>query len=207
MPNATEAIWAKGEYITCADTARLIRVQLAHHFPGARFSVRSKTYSGGASINVTWQDGPTRQHVQDVVEVYKGGDFDSCIDLHYHVETWLRPDGSAAYGFSAGTVDSRGADNGYAYAPPAPDARMVHMGADFVFVDRDYSEAFARRIRDELAAHWSRVPGDFPELRSQGGDSWCLDWDHPATFGYTAGPGQCDPVRLFREACEQVDAP
>jgi hypothetical protein len=44
----------RAEYITAAETARLVRAKLARTFPSVRFSVRTKTYSGGASINVSY---------------------------------------------------------------------------------------------------------------------------------------------------------
>lgn len=41
-------------YLTLADTAALVRATLAREFPGTKFWVRSKSYSGGSSINVYW---------------------------------------------------------------------------------------------------------------------------------------------------------
>ena len=41
------------KYFTCAETAKLIRQSLKEAFPGVKFSVRSSTYSGGASIDVS----------------------------------------------------------------------------------------------------------------------------------------------------------
>lgn len=45
------------EYIGVADTAKLIRVQLKKNFPAIKFSVKSKSYSMGASITIGWTDG------------------------------------------------------------------------------------------------------------------------------------------------------
>lgn len=44
------------DYIGLADTAKLMRKALAKNFPGVKFYVRSKSYSGGSSINV-YYDG------------------------------------------------------------------------------------------------------------------------------------------------------
>lgn len=44
------------EYIGFADTAKLIRAELAKHWPAVRFYVRSQSYAGGASIHV-YYDG------------------------------------------------------------------------------------------------------------------------------------------------------
>ena len=47
-------------YLRCAETAKLLlRAALKEAFPEVAFSVRSRTYAGGASIDVTWRDGPT----------------------------------------------------------------------------------------------------------------------------------------------------
>jgi len=43
------------KYLTCAETAQLVRAALREAFPEVRFSVRSKVYAGGASINITYQ--------------------------------------------------------------------------------------------------------------------------------------------------------
>ena len=43
---------AEVRYLTCAETAKLARAALKQAFPGVRFSVRSDTYAGGASIHV-----------------------------------------------------------------------------------------------------------------------------------------------------------
>lgn len=40
------------KYLSCAETAKLIRQALKEAFPDMKFGVRSKTYSGGASIDV-----------------------------------------------------------------------------------------------------------------------------------------------------------
>jgi len=190
---------AEKQYLACTETAKLVRGTLKREFPGIKFSVRSRH---GTSIQIEWQDGPTKRDVDAVVGAYAGGGFDGTIDLAYSVETWLEPDGTASYGYSGGTTGSRGADDGYAFAPPSPDAILVHFGANYVFTERTYSEGLARKVRDELAADWSQVPGDFPEVR-EGHDGWYLDWEHPAYLG--RGPGGCDPSRLFMRAAEGIE--
>jgi Large polyvalent protein associated domain 29 len=68
-------------YYTCAETAKLLRAALKEAFPGMKFSVRSATCAGGASIDVAWTDGPTNQQVQRVCHRFEGADFDGMIDL------------------------------------------------------------------------------------------------------------------------------
>lgn len=72
-------------YISCADTAKLVREALKTAFPKIKFSVKSKTYSGGASITIRWTDGPTSKDVEAVTGKYAGASFDGMIDLKsYH---------------------------------------------------------------------------------------------------------------------------
>lgn len=68
------------KYLTCAETAKLVRAALKEAFPDIKFSVRSSVYSGGASISVKWIDGPCTALVDGVVGVFKGSYFDGSID-------------------------------------------------------------------------------------------------------------------------------
>lgn len=95
---------------TCAETAAMIRASLKVEFPGVKFSVRSKTYSGGASINVDWTNGPTTKQVDAVVKFYEGASFDGMIDLKSYEYTMNE----------AGEV--------------------IHYGADYVFTNRRISD-------------------------------------------------------------------
>ena len=107
-------------YMTCAETAKLIRGALKAAHPGTRFSVRSDTYAGGASIRVRWTDGPTRDAVEKTARMYEGASFDGMIDLKsYHDSVLVGPDGTP---------------------------EVVHFGADFVFTDREESDAFVQSL-------------------------------------------------------------
>ena len=68
------------QYISIADTAKMIRQSLKESFPGVKFFVRSSTYSGGASINVRWTDGPNKAQVEAVANVFEGSYFDGMTD-------------------------------------------------------------------------------------------------------------------------------
>jgi hypothetical protein len=81
------------DYLSCADTAKLVRQALKAAFPGQTFSVRSSTYSGGASIRVGWVDGPQTNQVDQVAKVFAGSSFDGMIDLKTSNQHWLYPDG------------------------------------------------------------------------------------------------------------------
>jgi hypothetical protein len=138
------------EYLTCAETAKLVRAALKREFPGTKFSVRSKTYSGGASIDVSYTDGPTTREVDAVVGVFAGAGFDGMIDLKYHNQHWLMPDGTVAYATTGGggsTVPER------ITSPPHPRAKLVRFGADYVFSHRDVSDEW----REEVIQEFERV--------------------------------------------------
>lgn len=67
-------------YLSCADTAKLVRAALKESFPGVKFAVRSSVYAGGASIDVAYTDGPTYDQVKTVTSMFVGAYFDSSID-------------------------------------------------------------------------------------------------------------------------------
>lgn len=108
------------KYLTCAETARIIREALNEAFGDIKFSVRSKTYSGGASISIRWTDGPNAAQVEAVAKKFEGAYFDGMID----------------YKGSISHMDGAG--------------QQVHMGADFVFCNRDYSDAAVQRAIDSV---------------------------------------------------------
>jgi len=73
------------DYLTCAETAKLIRQALKEAFPGVKFGVRSHVYSGGASVNVRWTDGPNAAQVEEVASRFEGATFDGMTDsTHYN---------------------------------------------------------------------------------------------------------------------------
>lgn len=69
-----ESHWALG--------AKNIKTELARAFPGIAFSVKSEAYSGGNSINVSWENGPTTEQVKAYTDKYQEGNFDGMIDLY-----------------------------------------------------------------------------------------------------------------------------
>lgn len=130
------------DYLSCADTAKLIRIALRDAFPGVRFSVRSKVYSGGASIDVSYTDGPDVRDVKRVTDGFAGKDFDGMIDMGFYVSAILDARGRIVGHKSPGSVGSAGCipaiDD-----PIPPGGRIVHFGADYVFVDQKLSPAIS----------------------------------------------------------------
>lgn len=144
------------DYISPADTAKLIRAQLKKHFPTCKFFVNTKTYSGGASIDIDWIDGPTEKEVKSIVSAYNGAGFDGMTDYKTSHDAYLLPDGSAAF--------SKTEDDYYTtthYTSPNPEAKAVHFGADYIFTNRQYSPEFVARTLAPICAEYGV---EMPEL-------------------------------------------
>lgn len=71
-------------YLSCAETAKQLRQALKETFPAVKFSIRSHTYSGGASIDVAWTDGPTAKQVEAICDRFEGAIFDGMTDCKYY---------------------------------------------------------------------------------------------------------------------------
>jgi Large polyvalent protein associated domain 29 len=67
--------------LTCAQTAKLLRQALKEAFPTTKFSIRSASYVGGASIDVHLTEGPTSKRVKVLCNRFEGTDFDGVQDL------------------------------------------------------------------------------------------------------------------------------
>lgn len=68
------------KYLSCAETAKLVRAALKESFPGVKFAVRSSVYSGGASIDIRYENGPTCSQVKAVIGMFEGSYFDGMTD-------------------------------------------------------------------------------------------------------------------------------
>lgn len=136
---ATMTDGSEKTYLTCAETAKLVRGALKTAFPGVTFSVRSSTYSGGASITVGWTDGPRSTVVDEVIGIFSGADFDGMVDLKVDNTHWLHPDGTVTLARRPGTTGSFAEIIG---DPSGPTAQLVSFGADFIFAQRDISPEF-----------------------------------------------------------------
>ena len=142
----------KSTYLSCAETAKLVRAALKRGFPGIKFSVRSDVYAGGASIDVKWTDGPCGKAVEAIAGQFSGGHFDGMIDMATNHTSWLNPDGTACIATDEGTGGSRGSRPPTRNWMPDPDAKLVHFGANYVFCTRKLSPGLLNRARDRLAA-------------------------------------------------------
>jgi len=64
-----------------------IKIELKRFFPKTTFKVRSKSYSGGDSIDVSWTDGPTSDAVNEIIRKYQAGRFDGMTDCYDYQST------------------------------------------------------------------------------------------------------------------------
>lgn len=139
------------ERLTCAETAKLVRAALKKKFPGTKFSVRSDTYSMGASIDISWMLGPTTEEVNKVTGVYEGASFDGMNDLKSHQDAWLLPDGSAQLAYRPESYG--GSVPGFVSDAPHPEAKIVSFGADFIHTARSYGSPWQEemKLREQVA--------------------------------------------------------
>ncbi|MDP2730291.1 MAG: LPD29 domain-containing protein [Dehalococcoidales bacterium] len=128
------------EYLSCAETAKLVRATLKKQFPGVKFTVRSSTYSMGASISIGWLLGPTTKEVDQAVGGFEGASFDGMNDLQSNQDSWLLPDGSAQLAYRPDSYG--GSVPGFVSDAPHPSAKMVSFGADYIHTNRRYAETW-----------------------------------------------------------------
>lgn len=75
-----------------------IRRELARAFPGVVFSVRSRSFAGGNSVDISWPLGPTTREVDAIAGKYQPGHFDGMDDCYkYNGSEWPGLFGSAKY--------------------------------------------------------------------------------------------------------------
>jgi len=80
----TEQTRTELEWKRAKDVAVFVREILKEEFPGTKFSVRTKTYSGGSSINVSWLDGPCQRDVDEKIKHLQSVSHMDITDLVHH---------------------------------------------------------------------------------------------------------------------------
>ena len=90
---------APGSYSSAKLAAKNIRTQLKRAFPGVKFSVTSDTYSGGDSVDISWELGPTSKEVEAITGQYQRGDFNGMEDIYENnrENVWPQIFGGAKY--------------------------------------------------------------------------------------------------------------
>ena len=67
---------------TAANCAKFIREELKQSFEGIKFSVTSENYTGGDSVNIRWEDGPSSEEVSSITDKYQEGHFNGMEDIY-----------------------------------------------------------------------------------------------------------------------------
>jgi len=67
-------------FLSVTEVAKLVRQALKEAFPDIRFGVRSSRYAGGASLSVSWRDGPNEAQVTSITDRFRGSYFDGTTD-------------------------------------------------------------------------------------------------------------------------------
>lgn len=65
-----------------AQAAKLIRAELTKAFPGAKFSIRSESFSMGNAVRISWTDGPAFEAVDAIAQGFTSGSFDGMTDCY-----------------------------------------------------------------------------------------------------------------------------
>lgn len=117
-------------YVPVAEAAKDLRAALKRHFPNVTFSVRSHSYAGGASIRVSYTNGPKTADVDKIAQRFSGATFDGMTDLKSSREAVLVGED--------GTM------------------RTVRYGSDYVFVERNISPTLNDAVIREIGSRWDQ---------------------------------------------------
>jgi hypothetical protein len=84
--------------MTKNNTAGIIRKILKEVYPTVKFSVKYESFSGGNSINVKWEDGPSDEVVGQMLNIFENGDFDVMTDLYEYRQGYVVSNGEQVDG-------------------------------------------------------------------------------------------------------------
>jgi hypothetical protein len=65
-----------------AQAAKMIRQELKKAFPSVKFSVSSRSFAGGDSVDISWVDGPPVNLVESISNKYQYGYFNAMEDIY-----------------------------------------------------------------------------------------------------------------------------
>jgi Large polyvalent protein associated domain 29 len=114
--------------IDLVEVAKMVRAELRREFPGVTFRVRSRRYSMGCSIDVSWTDGPTSRQVEGLVGPMQGADFDGMVDLKTYRDPTLVAKDDGSY-------------------------ELRKYGVDYIMCHRSESAAVLRKLAHEVAEY------------------------------------------------------
>lgn len=96
-PHLIPAGSCKGGSLIAA--AKNMRIELALAFPGVKFGIKSRRFSMGDAIDVSWVDGPTTSQVDEIIDRYSAGSFNGMEDIYEYRgdRCWTEAFGDAKY--------------------------------------------------------------------------------------------------------------
>lgn len=121
-------------YNSATAAAAGLRAELKAAFPGIKFSVRTSYFSGGNSIDISWNFGPTVDAVRAISHKYQYGRFDGMTDSSWTEDTVVS--------LPSGEVKTLGG------------AKFVHEDRDFRTSPKDWKSAsdFLEKVQREICA-------------------------------------------------------
>lgn len=178
-------------WLPVVDVAKLIRKILKGSYPEIKFSVRSKKYAGGASIDVSYWDGPQASKVEALIKHLQHNDY---MDNTDYVHTKVSIHGTKTFHSGAGYIFVK---RDYSKAITEEVARKVIEDYGLETKVPVYRESkYGTYIRDSislniLVPHTNNL--NLPELINQtlrDLDASDVDYnDEPDSFEWTDGEG------------------
>lgn len=143
-------------YVPATEIAKEVRRRLKAKWPETKFSVRSqfsvrsKKYAGGASINVRWTDGPTQKQVDEVTDALQSVSHIDNTDFAHHKPVEL--DGEPVHS---------GANYIFGHREFSPE--LLQMVAEMELANRGLSPD-AIRVVQENGQNYPRFEGDAADV-------------------------------------------
>ena len=123
----------EARYMRPKEVATLVRRRLKQVWPEVKFSVRTDTYAGGASIDARYTGGPGQHEVEKVMHEYQFARFDSMTDYGFSAYHWLNTaTGRMRVARVEETASTRAEDN----PCPGPGWELVSCGQLYTFAHR-----------------------------------------------------------------------
>jgi hypothetical protein len=154
----------------------------------------------GASIDIKWVDGPSKDEIEKIACVFAGKGFDGMIDLAYSHYSYITPGGEIIYGGSEGTQGSMGSVPARHEEKPEG-AQRVRFGADYVTPTRYHSRAFIDRIAEQVH---QKTRLDIPEIVE--GCAWLTNANTPPSYSFNFDPWSQSEFRIYRETLYNTSA-
>jgi len=138
------------KHLGVGDMSRILKKELKQKFPNTKFSVRSQNYSGGCSIDVYYENGPSYKKVNEIVQKYSGKGFDGMVDMAYYKDLCLTKEGFLQTYKSEGTEDSNGYSRSWESELPEG-AIPVSTSHPYVFTNREITEEVYLKSAKDMA--------------------------------------------------------